>query len=311
MQFIDINFQFGEFTYTDLKTSKLWSIISSLFFAFLGFGFSYFLFWRKTKYDELIKNAEKKENEINQLKYFANQVDSIIKSTEIQISNLNLYIDYYKKNPTGFKRLSFKINRNLNRIQESTNQEKFYNPYLNHFNNLDKSINSFNEIFLAIDLIYEITNNIKNILNDGQVKISEKKVQYTTLMKDLFVIRDSNLGKFNATKRIENEYLLYIAGHDFNPEKLEDNDITVKYSYEKVFSPIIKKTIQKYMHYNEASQVLKICMEGEMLYKQLLSIEGSLIEAFEQMLVELSKSCNLLITTSMELRTKFQIQLNS
>jgi len=245
---------------------------------------SYMVFWifvKETNRDKQKEKSVEFQQQKDNLQFFSNIVNSVIKTSEQQNSYILEFVDLYVTDQVTFHLLTFIPLNDMRRVTEDLDLEKYLLAYVNFFaEDRRASINEFNEIIITIDFLHAILKAMLLQLQKAQDFDAERKANlqsqyeaaHSLTAKLLLKFRESDEEIFDEMVRLGDDLQSAYPGNNYD----------LDYYYSKFFVPFndfavsyIQSSKQVDLDVNELAMTTR---NGKQYYLQIKSENESLAE---------------------------------
>lgn len=301
---MNINFRFGEHYYYSEENSFFLQVLVAFLGAFFAFGFSLFLYYRRTIKDREKEIQKKSHLEKDLLLYFNELIISILKSFKDQQKLVEDFIKEQDNNLTKLCGLNRIASNDFLRIKNIDNKDLF-EAWVNCFNDESK-IEDYKKIRSALDFLEGTIAEIERIYSFNNTECHAYLLEVKRIIDEipdkLFIIaRDvaSDLGD----KRWENEYYVFVDSQIKIYRDLVDNSANFEEYNSEFLYPLLTAYIDKYDNKPYARDIAILCKRARVRLGDVRANMKTTIEEFKKLPKRTIKSIKTLEKTIEKIKT--------
>jgi hypothetical protein len=303
---LDISFQFGD-SYPQGDSSGL---LTNLIGALIGATVALFVFYSKTSLDKRKEREQKKQNEINQLKYFASMIEQIIKYGEKQSEGYANLSQKIKSDPLSISALELFVATNLNRLIKDADHEKIFHAYLNQFGSDVERIKKFQKIYSDLDFLYEVNELAKSAQEKLALFLIEKLTIYKKIAEeDIFNYCHVLLIKIEKEEINYQKDSFYISIKEIFVKYRSNPSIqqTVYSLQENFIIPLRDKIVDDFLKLDEGIKIAGKCREATQLYNATKLKSESTALVFQNFHDQYTETAKRIRVNTIDLKEKYNM----
>jgi hypothetical protein len=280
---LGIIFRFGEHYYQGEDSSIWWQLTLSSVGAFIGFGFSLWLYYRQTKRGKKKEAHDQEKNQLELLSYYSELLQTIEKDFARQLELVDEFINSQSEDLTDLKTLGKVATNDFVRLKNIDNQGVFqaWTASFHHVDTIQeyrKTNSSLDYIEGTIDEIFRIyfsnSKDCVTILHEVKKIIDQRIIP--TLISTLGGFESPDGPQFQPPKQAKD----WIHAHLLKNRELNEEGASMEIINQKFLEPLLIQYSDQFSHYPEASTILMYCRNARVRLTDVKREVSNIINQF-------------------------------
>ena len=275
----------------DTFTSSIFQLILTFLGAFLGFGFSLWLYYKQNKREKKKEENKKKRHYIDLLKYYRELLLSIVGAYEKQLILIDEFIPKQEKNLTILVPLNQVATEDFTRLKNIDNRGTF-EAWIDTFKTGD-TIKQYKNTNSALDFLEGTRLEIDRIYRTNTKHCYEQLMQAKQIIDhipDRLASIAHQMAQELGESRWQNDIYKTIDSYFKVYTELTSNIADFEEINEKYLAPLLKIFLTEYSDFLYSDEITMLCKKARVKLQDVRFEMENLIQELEKMRERTSKS---------------------